>query len=162
MPLEGEYAPSPVQWVREQAELYESSDGTQAATLWDTGLPIVLLTTRGAKSSKIRKIPLMRVEHEGCYAAVASNGGFPRHPVWYFDLRAGPRVELQDGSARHEMSAREITGDEKADWWDRAVAAYPPYAEYQQATDRVIPVFILERPGECGVGHGGGEGGVVR
>ncbi|MFF1821413.1 nitroreductase family deazaflavin-dependent oxidoreductase [Kribbella sp. NPDC058245] len=144
MPLEGEYAPSPVQWVREQAELYESSDGTQAATLWDTGLPIVLLTTRGAKSGKIRKIPLMRVEHEGRYAAVASNGGFPRHPVWYFDLKTGPKVELQDGPARHEMTARELDGDEKAAWWDRAVAAYPPYAEYQQATDRVIPVFVLE------------------
>ncbi|MGW2816070.1 nitroreductase family deazaflavin-dependent oxidoreductase [Streptomyces sp. NPDC001415] len=144
MPLEGEYAPSPAQWVREQVELYESSGGTQGATLWDTGLPVVILTTRGAKSGKIRKIPLMRVEHEGRYAAVASKGGFPRHPVWYFNVKSNPHVELQDGSVRQDMTAREITGDEKAEWWERAVAAYPPYAEYQEKTDRVIPVFVLE------------------
>ncbi|WP_184574452.1 nitroreductase family deazaflavin-dependent oxidoreductase [Streptomyces zagrosensis] len=150
MPLEGEYGPSPAQWVREQVELYESSDGTQGATLRDTGLPVVILTTRGAKSGKIRKIPLMRVEHEGQYAAVASKGGFPRHPVWYFNVKADPRVQLQDGSTRQDMTAREIDGDEKAAWWERAVAAYPPYAEYQDATDRVIPVFVLEP------GHGPG------
>lgn len=144
MPLEGEYVPSPAQWVREQVELYESSDGTQGATLWDTGLPVVILTTRGAKSGKLRKIPLMRVEHEGRYAAVASKGGFPSHPVWYFNLKADPHVELQDGSVRQDMTVREITGDEKAEWWKRAVAAYPPYAEYQEKTDRVIPVFVLE------------------
>lgn len=144
MPLEGEYEPSPAQWVREQVELYESSGGTQGTTLWDTGLPVVILTTRGAKSGKIRKIPLMRVEHEGRYAAVASKGGFPRHPVWYFNVKVNPHVELQDGSMRQDMRAREITGDEKARWWERAVAAYPPYAEYQEATDRVIPVFVLE------------------
>ncbi|MEU4998545.1 nitroreductase family deazaflavin-dependent oxidoreductase [Streptomyces sp. NPDC021622] len=144
MPLEGEYVPSPAQWIRDQVELYESSDGAQGATLWDTGLPVVILTTRGAKTGKIRKIPLMRVEHEGRYAAVASKGGFPRHPVWYFNLKSDPHVELQDGPARQDMTAREITGDEKAEWWERAVAAYPPYAEYQEKTDRVIPVFVLE------------------
>ncbi|MED7951128.1 nitroreductase family deazaflavin-dependent oxidoreductase [Streptomyces sp. BE20] len=144
MPLEGEYEPGPVQWVADQVELYESSDGRQGATLWDTGLPVVILTTRGAKSGKIRKTPLMRVEHEGRYAAVASNGGFPRHPVWYFNVKSDPRVELQDGAVRRDMTVREVTGDEKAEWWDRAVAAYPPYADYQKKTDRVIPVFVLE------------------
>ena len=144
MPLEGDYEPSPAPWVREQVELYESSDGTEGGTLWDTGLPVVILTTRGATSGKIRKVPLMRVEHEGRYAAVASKGGAPLHPVWYFNLQADPRVELQDGAVRQDMTAREITGDEKAEWWDRAVAAYPAYAEYQENTDRVIPVFILE------------------
>ncbi|GAA1162672.1 deazaflavin-dependent oxidoreductase (nitroreductase family) [Kitasatospora gansuensis] len=144
MPLEGEYEPNPVQWVRDQVELYESSGGTQGLTLWDTGLPVVILTTRGAKSGKIRKSPLMRVEHEGRYAAVASNGGTPSHPVWYFNVTSHPHVELQDGPVRQDMTAREITGDEKAEWWERAVAAYPPYAEYQLKTDRVIPVFVLE------------------
>ncbi|MFE0131020.1 nitroreductase family deazaflavin-dependent oxidoreductase [Streptomyces sp. NPDC059037] len=146
MPLEGEYVPSPAQWIRDQVELYESSDGAQGATLWDTGLPVVILTTRGAKTGKIRKIPLMRVEHEGRYAAVASKGGFPRHPVWYFNLKSDPHVELQDGSVRQDMTAREITGDEKAEWWERAVAAYPTYAEYQEKAGRVIPVFVLEPP----------------
>jgi F420H(2)-dependent quinone reductase len=144
MPVDGEYEPSPARWVREQVELYESSGGTQGTTLWDTGLPVVILTTRGAKSGKIRKVPLMRVEHQGRYAAVASKGGFPRHPLWYFNVKSNPRVQLQDGTVRQDMTAREITGDEKAEWWQRAVAAYPPYAEYQQKTDRVIPVFVLE------------------
>lgn len=144
MPLEGEYEPGPVRWVREQVELYESSGGTRGLTLWDTGLPVVILTTRGARSGKIRKIPLMRVEHEGQYAAVASNGGFPTHPVWYFNITADPRVELQDGPVRQDMTAREVTGDEKAAWWARAVASYPPYAEYQAKAGRVIPVFVLE------------------
>ncbi|MEV0118871.1 nitroreductase family deazaflavin-dependent oxidoreductase [Streptomyces sp. NPDC050844] len=144
MPLEGDYVANPVQWVREQVELYESSDGVQGATLWDTGLPVVILTTRGAKTGKIRKTPLMRVEHAGRYAAVASNGGFPRHPVWYFNLKSDPHVMLQDGSVRQDMTAREITGDEKAEWWERAVAAYPPYADYQEKAGRVIPVFVLE------------------
>ncbi|MEU3601900.1 nitroreductase family deazaflavin-dependent oxidoreductase [Streptomyces sp. NPDC006798] len=144
MPLEGEYEPGPEQWVREQVELYESSNGTQGTTLWDTGLPVVIMTTRGAKTGKIRKIPLMRVEHEGRYAAVASKGGFPRHPVWYYNLKAHPDVELQDGPVRQDMAAREVHGDEKALWWERAVAAYPPYAEYQHATDRTIPLFLLE------------------
>ncbi|MFD4996909.1 nitroreductase family deazaflavin-dependent oxidoreductase [Streptomyces buecherae] len=144
MPLEGEYAPHPVRWVREQVELYEGSGGTRGATLWDTGLPVVILTTRGARSGKIRKIPLMRVEHEGQYAAVASNGGSPRHPLWYANVASDPHVELQDGAVRQDMTAREVTGEEKAAWWERAVAAYPPYAEYQEKTDRVIPVFVLE------------------
>ncbi|MEV7546944.1 nitroreductase family deazaflavin-dependent oxidoreductase [Streptomyces sp. NPDC089915] len=156
MPPEGEYDPSPAQWIREQVELYESSGGTRGTTLWDTGLPVVIVTMRGARSGRIRKIPLMRVEHEGCYAAVASKGGFPSHPDWYFNLRALPRVELQDGPRRQRMTARELAGDERARWWRRAVAAYPPYAEYQAKTDRVIPVFVLE-PGDPG---GAGSAGV--
>ncbi|MEV6755925.1 nitroreductase family deazaflavin-dependent oxidoreductase [Streptomyces sp. NPDC051214] len=148
-PLEGEYGPSPARWVREQVELYERSGGTEGGTLWDTGLPVVILTMRGAKSGKIRKVPLMRVEHEGRYAAVASKGGFPRHPVWYFNLKSDPRLELQDGSERWSMTAREVTGAEKAEWWDRAVSAYPPYAEYQEKTARVIPVLVLEHTSEA-------------
>ncbi|MFI9160898.1 nitroreductase family deazaflavin-dependent oxidoreductase [Kitasatospora aureofaciens] len=144
MPLEGEYEPSPAQWVREQVELYESSGGTQGTTLRDTGLPVVIVTMRGAKSGKIRKVPLMRVEHEGRYAAVASKGGFPHHPVWYSNLKADPHVDLQDGPERRAMTARELTGEEKDQWWQRAVAAYPPYAEYQEKAHRVIPVFVLE------------------
>ncbi|WP_328835807.1 nitroreductase family deazaflavin-dependent oxidoreductase [Streptomyces europaeiscabiei] len=144
MPLEGEYVPSPTQWVREQVELYESSGGTQGTTLLDTGLPVIVLTTRGAKSGKLRKTPLMRVEHDGRYAVVASLGGAPKHPVWYHNVKSDPQVELQDGPALQELTAREVTGDEKAEWWDRAVAAYPPYADYQKQTDREIPVFVLE------------------
>ncbi|WP_061334754.1 nitroreductase family deazaflavin-dependent oxidoreductase [Streptomyces scabiei] len=144
MPLEGEYEPSPAQWVREQVELYESSGGTRGTTLRDTGLPVIVLTTRGARSGKLRKTPLMRVEHGGRYAVVASQGGAPKHPVWYHNLKSDPLVERQDGPARQELTAREVTGDEKAEWWERAVAAYPPYAEYQEKTDREIPVFVLE------------------
>ncbi|MEU7746739.1 nitroreductase family deazaflavin-dependent oxidoreductase [Nonomuraea sp. NPDC049158] len=144
MPLEGEYEPSTAQWVREQVELYESSGGTKGTTLMDTGLPVVVLTNLGAQSGKIRKTPLMRVEHEGRYAVVASQGGAPKHPVWYFNLKAEPRVELQDGPVKQDMRAREVTGTERAEWWQRAVAAYPPYADYQEKTDREIPVFVLE------------------
>ncbi|GGI97243.1 nitroreductase family deazaflavin-dependent oxidoreductase [Streptomyces brasiliensis] len=144
MPLEGEYEPSPAEWVRNQVELYESSGGTEGTTLLDTGLPVILLTTRGAKSGKIRKTPLMRVEHGGTYAVVASQGGAPKHPVWYFNITSEPNVELQDGPVKQDMRAREVTGDEKAQWWERAVAAFPPYAEYQQKTSREIPVFVLE------------------
>ncbi|WP_371667735.1 nitroreductase family deazaflavin-dependent oxidoreductase [Streptomyces sp. NBC_00289] len=144
MPLEGEYEPSPTPWVREQVELYESSGGTKGTTLMDTGLPVILLTTLGAKSGKIRKTPLMRVEHDGRYAAVASLGGAPKHPVWYFNVLSDPRVELQDGPVKRDMRAREVTGAEKDEWWERAVAAYPDYAEYQTKTDREIPVFVLE------------------
>ncbi|TLS41776.1 nitroreductase family deazaflavin-dependent oxidoreductase [Streptomyces montanus] len=147
MPLEGEYEPSPTQWVREQVELIESSGGTKGTTLMDTGMPVILLTTRGAKSGKVRKTPLMRVEHEGAYAAVASLGGAPKHPVWYHNVLADPRVELRDGTVRQDMIAREVTGEEKALWWERAVAAYPPYADYQKKTDREIPVFVLEPAG---------------
>ncbi|MBJ7902879.1 nitroreductase family deazaflavin-dependent oxidoreductase [Streptomyces sp. NPDC003656] len=144
MPLEGEYEPSPTQWVRDQVELYEGSGGTKGTTLRDTGLPVIVLTTRGARSGKIRKTPLMRVEHDGKYAAVASVGGAPKHPVWYFNVKSDPAVELQDGPVKQDMRAREVTGAEKAEWWDRAVAAFPPYAEYQEKTDREIPVFVLE------------------
>jgi deazaflavin-dependent oxidoreductase (nitroreductase family) len=144
MPLDGEYAPSPRRWVRDQVELFESSGGTEGTTLMETGLPVVIVTNIGAKTGKVRKTPLMRVEHDGRYAAVASMGGAPKNPVWYYNLVANPRVELQDGQKRLEMIAREITGAEKAEWWERAVAAYPPYAEYQQKTTRQIPVFVLE------------------
>ncbi|MBC2868448.1 nitroreductase family deazaflavin-dependent oxidoreductase [Streptomyces mexicanus] len=144
MPLEGEYEPSPEQWVREQVELYESSGGTKGTTLLDTGLPVIVLTTRGARSGKIRKTPLMRVEHDGRYAVVASQGGAPKHPFWYFNLKADPHVELQDGPVKQDMTAREVTGAERAEWWERAVAAFPPYAEYQEKTSRQIPVFVLE------------------
>ncbi|MEU7469054.1 nitroreductase family deazaflavin-dependent oxidoreductase [Streptomyces sp. NPDC044984] len=143
MPLQGEYDPSPTQWVRNQVELYESSGGTKGTTL--QGRPVIVLTSRGAKSGKLRKTPLMRVEHEGRYAAVASLGGAPRHPVWYHNVKADPHVELQDGPAKWDMTAREVTGEEKAEWWKRAVAAFPPYADYQEKTDREIPVFVLER-----------------
>ncbi|WP_317446743.1 nitroreductase family deazaflavin-dependent oxidoreductase [Streptomyces collinus] len=156
MPLEGEYEPSPTQWVREQVELYESSGGTKGTTLRDTGLPVIVLTTRGARSGKIRKTPLMRVEHDGTYAAVASIGGAAKHPVWYFNVKADPRVELQDGPDKRDMRAREVTGAEKAQWWERAVAAFPPYADYQAKTSRVIPLFVLEPVDESGheTGHG--------
>ncbi|MCX4997426.1 nitroreductase family deazaflavin-dependent oxidoreductase [Streptomyces longwoodensis] len=144
MPLEGEYEPSPEQWVRDQVELYEGSGGTEGTTLRDTGLPVIVLTTRGARSGKIRKTPLMRVENAGRYAVVASQGGAPKHPVWYHNIKADPHVELQDGPDRRDYRAREVTGAEKAEWWERAVAAYPPYADYQTKTDREIPVFVLE------------------
>ncbi|GAA2326401.1 nitroreductase family deazaflavin-dependent oxidoreductase [Streptomyces caniferus] len=142
MPLQGEYEPSPEQWVRDQVEEYEGSGGTKGTTI--RGMPVVVLTTRGAKSGKIRKSPLMRVEHDGVYAVVASMGGAPRHPVWYHNVVADPRVELQDGPARRDMTAREVTGEEKALWWGRAVEAYPDYADYQEKTERQIPVFVLE------------------
>lgn len=142
MPLAGEYEPSPEQWVREQVEQYESSGGTEGTTM--RGKPVVVLTTKGAKSGKVRKTPLMRVEHEGTYAVVASMGGAPQHPVWYHNVVADPRVELQDGPLRQDMIAREATGEEKAVWWGRAVEAFPDYADYQKKTDREIPVFVLE------------------
>jgi len=144
MPLNGEYAPSPRSWVRDQVELFENSGGTEGTTLLDTGLPVVIVTNLGARTGKVRKTPLMRVEHGGRYAAVASLGGAPKHPVWYYNLKAHPRVELQDGAKRSDMIARELSGSERAEWWDRAVAAYPPYAEYQTKTSRQIPVFLLE------------------
>ncbi|MBA4863149.1 nitroreductase family deazaflavin-dependent oxidoreductase [Streptomyces sp. PSKA54] len=146
MPLEGKYEPSPTQWAREQVELYESSGGTEGTTM--RGKPVVVLTTRGARTGKIRKTPLMRVEHDGTYAVVASLGGAPSHPVWYHNIVADPRVELQDGPVRQDMTAREVTGKEKAVWWERAVEAWPDYAEYQKKTDRVIPVFVLEPAAE--------------
>ena len=144
MPVEGEYEPSAWAWVREHVELYESSGGARGTTLRDTGLPVVIVTNRGARSGKVRKTPVMRVEHDGRYAMVASKGGAPEHPVWYYNVQANPLVELQDGPRRQDMVAREVTGDERSEWWKRAVAAYPPYAEYQEKTAREIPVFILE------------------
>jgi deazaflavin-dependent oxidoreductase (nitroreductase family) len=142
MPIEGEYEPSPQTWVRDQVELYEGSNGAEGTTL--RGVPVIILTTRGVRSGKVRKIPLMRVEHQGVYAVVASRGGAPKHPVWYYNLVADPYVELRDHADVHDMKAREVGGEERAAWWDRAVSAWPDYAEYQKKTDREIPVFVLE------------------
>ena len=141
MPLNGDYEPSPSDWARDQAERFEASGGTEANTM--RGMPIVVLTSVGAKSGKLRKTPLMRVEHGGEYAVVASLGGAPQHPVWYHNLKANPHVEVQDGPTKRDYLAREVTGEEKAVWWERAVAAYPDYADYQQKTTREIPVFVL-------------------
>jgi deazaflavin-dependent oxidoreductase (nitroreductase family) len=142
MPLTGEYEPSPTKWVRDQVELYESSGGTKGTTI--VGKPVVLLTIRGARSGKLRKVPLMRVEHDGLYAAVASIGGAPEHPTWYFNVLANPRLELRDATMVKDVTARELHGEEKALWWARAVEAYPAYADYQKKTTREIPVFVLE------------------
>lgn len=144
MSFEGDYEPSTLPWVREQVELYEGSGGVHGTTFRDTGLPVVIITNRGARTGKLRKTPVMRVEHDGRYAAVASQGGAPAHPAWYYNLRAEPFVVLQDGPQRWDMIAREVKGEERAQWWERAVAAYPPYAEYQRKTRREIPVFVLE------------------
>jgi F420H(2)-dependent quinone reductase len=146
MTLDGEYEPSPSQWVRDQVAAYEASGGQRANTLADTGLPVVIVTTRGNKSGKIRKTPLMRVEHDGQYALVASKGGAPSHPVWYHNLVADPdAVVIQDGPEPFPVAVRQLDGDDRAQWWERAVAAYPPYAEYQERTDRTIPVFLATR-----------------
>ncbi|HEY3810751.1 MAG TPA: nitroreductase family deazaflavin-dependent oxidoreductase [Acidimicrobiales bacterium] len=146
MPIEGEYEPSPAQWVRDQVDEYERSRGQRANTLLETGLPIVIVTTRGNKSGKVRKTPLMRVEHDGVYALVASKGGAPDHPVWYYNLKAGPAaVTIQDGAEPVAVEVTEVSGPERSEWWERAVAAYPPYAEYQTKTDRQIPVFVARR-----------------
>jgi deazaflavin-dependent oxidoreductase (nitroreductase family) len=143
MVIDGEYEPSPSRWVRDQVEEYESSGGTRANTLRDTGWPIVIFTTRGNRSGKVRKTPVMRVEHDGEYALVASMGGAPENPVWYYNLRAFPEdVVLQDGPEPFDVVVRQVSGDERVQWWERAVAAYPPYAEYQTRTDREIPVFV--------------------
>jgi len=143
MPLQGEYAPSPSDWARQQAEAFEASGGAQAADF--RGKPIIVLTSIGAKTGRLRKTPLMRVEHDGVYAVVASKGGGPTHPAWYWNLKTNPHVELQDGAEKHDYLAREVSGDERAVWWGRAVEAWPDYAEYQKATERLIPVFVLER-----------------
>lgn len=142
MPLQGEYAPGAFDWAREQVEEYESSGGTKGTAL--RGMPVVIMTMKGARTGKLRKVPVMRVEHDGVYAAVASLGGAPKNPVWYNNLVANPHIELQDGPDKRDMVAREVTGDEKAIWWARAVEAYPDYADYQKKTDRQIPVFVLE------------------
>ena len=146
MPLEGEYEPSAWDWVREQVETYERTGGQEANTLRDTGLPVVIVTTRGSKTGKIRKMALMRVEHEGEYALVGSQGGRPKDPVWVHNLRADPTaVMLQDGPEPFDAVVREVTGSDRAEWWERAVAAFPPYAEYQEKTSRTIPVFVASR-----------------
>jgi len=143
MPLTGEYEPSTSAWARDQADLYEKSGGTEGTML--RGMPVVIVTSVGARSGKLRKTALMRVEHEGVYALVASLGGAPKNPVWYYNLKKDPHVELQDGPAKDDYLAREVYGDEKAIWWERSVAAYPDYADYQTKTTRPIPVFVLER-----------------
>ncbi len=142
MPLRGEYAPGTSAWAREQAEAYESSGGTKRATL--SGKPIIVITTVGAVTGKLRKTALMRVEHEGSYAVVASKGGSAKHPKWYFNLLAEPRVELQDGAVKREYLAHEATGAERATWWKRAVEVWPAYDGYQARTRRVIPVIVLD------------------
>jgi deazaflavin-dependent oxidoreductase (nitroreductase family) len=144
--IEGEYEPSAFEWVRDQVEEYERSGGTQADTLRDTGMAIIVVTMRGAKTGKVRKIALMRVEHDGEYALVGSMGGAPKDPVWVHNLRANPNeVLIQDGPEPFPVDLREVDGDERAVWWERAVAAFPNYAEYQQKTERRIPVFIAKR-----------------
>lgn len=142
MPLTGEYEPSTSEWARTQAEAFEASGGLEANTL--RGRPIIVLTSVGAKSGKLRKNALMRVEHDGVYAVVASKGGAPNPPVWYYNLKANPHVELQDGPVKRDYLAREVGGDEKATWWQRAVETWPDYDEYQRKTDRPIQVFVLE------------------
>ena len=141
MPLTGEYEPSAAGWARDQVELYERSGGTDGTDL--RGRPVIILTSVGAKSGKIRKTPLMRVEHDGEYAVVASLGGAPQNPVWYHNLTVNPHVELQDGPVRKDYQAREVHDTERAAWWQRAVATWPDYAEYQKSTTRTVPVFVL-------------------
>jgi deazaflavin-dependent oxidoreductase (nitroreductase family) len=146
--LQGDYEPSPWQWVRDQVSEYEASGGERAKTLRDTDMPVIVVTSRGAKSGKVRKNPLMRVEHNGQYALVASKGGTPENPEWYHNLVAHPgEITIQDGSAPFAVTVRELSGDERATWWQRAVAAYPPYEEYQQNTTRQIPVLVATRAG---------------
>lgn len=142
MPLTGEYEPSTSEWAREQAELFESSNGHEGNLM--RGMPVIVLTTVGAKSGKLRKTALMRVEHDGNYAVVASLGGGPKHPVWYYNIVAKPHVELHDVGSKRDFLAREVAGEEKALWWERAVAAFPDYEKYQAKTEREIPVFVLE------------------
>jgi F420H(2)-dependent quinone reductase len=146
MPITGEYEPSSWEWVRDQVEEYERSGGTRANTLLDTGMPVIIVTTRGNKSGKVRKMALMRVEHGGQYGLVASMGGAPTNPVWYNNLKAHPtEVVIQDGPDPFDAEVRELEGDERSEWWTRAVAAYPPYAEYQENTTRLIPVLLASR-----------------
>ena len=142
MPLTGEYEPGTSAWSRQQTEIYEATNGEQGGDL--RGRSVIVLTSVGAKTGKLRKTALMRVEHDGVYAVVASLGGAPKNPAWYQNLKANPHVELQDGATRRDYAAREVTGDEKATWWKRAVEAWPDYATYQARTDRQIPVFVLD------------------
>lgn len=141
MPLTGEYEPSAFDFSRDQVDLYERSGGTAGTD--NQGKPVVVLTSVGAKSGKLRKTPLMRIEHDGQYAVVASLGGAPKHPVWYYNVTANPHVELQDGPQKKDYEAREVHGDEYATWWERAVAAWPDYAEYKKKTTRTMPIFVL-------------------
>ena len=145
MPIEGEYEPSPQQWVRDQVAEYEASGGQRANELFDTGMQVVIVAMHGNKSGKVRKIALMRVEHDGEYALVGSQGGLPTHPHWVHNLRADPHVTIQDGPEPHDYVVRELEGDERGDWWRRSAQAYPPYDEYQERTERVIPVFLASR-----------------
>ncbi len=142
MNFDGEYAPSPYDRARNQVEEYESSGGTRGTT--NQGKPVVILTTRGARTGKVRKTPLMRVEHLGQYAVVASKGGAPEHPVWFHNIKKHPEVQLQDGPAKADYVARELDGDEREEWWDRAIDVWPDYVNYTKRTDRLIPVFVLE------------------
>jgi deazaflavin-dependent oxidoreductase (nitroreductase family) len=142
VPIYGEYAPSSAKWARDQVEEYERSGGQRANTLLDTGLPVVIVTTKGRRSGKVRKFPVMRVEHDGSYAVVASKGGAPENPVWYYNLKAYPHVMVQDGPDAKDFDVRELSGAERDEWWERAVEAYPAYAEYQTKTTRRIPVFL--------------------
>ena len=141
MTIAGEYVPSTSTWVRDQVERIEAEGTTRAVSI--QGLPVVLLTMLGV-SGKVRKVPLMRVEHEGVYAAVASQGGAPKHPKWYANIRKHPELDLQDADRTWSVRARELSGAEREQWWERCVAAFPPYADYQTRTDRLIPVFVLE------------------
>lgn len=143
MPLQGEYEASPSEWVRNQVAAYEASGGQEANTIMDR--PIVVITSRGHRSGKLRKNPVMRVEHDGTYAAVASKGGAPEHPEWFHNFVADPVVDLQDGAEPATYTARLASGEERSTWWERAVAAFPQYAEYQKGTDREIPVFVLDK-----------------
>ena len=146
MTLDDDYKPSEWDWVRNQVDLYERSGGTEGLTLFDTGLPVVIVTMRGHKSGRVRKAPVMRVEHDGRYAIVASKGGDPKHPGWYYNLAAHPdEVRIQDGTEVFDVTVKEIDGEERKTWWERAVEAYPPYADYQRNTTRRIPVFVATR-----------------
>jgi deazaflavin-dependent oxidoreductase (nitroreductase family) len=148
MPLQGEYAPLPrAAWVREQIETWERTNGQEGNTLRQTGMPVVIVVNRGAKSGKLHRTPLMRVEHQGTYLAVGSKGGAPKDPAWVKNIRTHPEVEVWDRSERGVYTVREIDGEEREQWWERAVAAYPPYAQYQTKTDRLIPLFVLEPAG---------------
>jgi deazaflavin-dependent oxidoreductase (nitroreductase family) len=145
--IEGTYVPSTSDWVAEQVAAYEASGGTEANTLRDTGIPVIIVTMRGRASGNVRKIALMRVEHEGSYALIASKGGAPDNPEWYHNLVADPDIMVQDGPEPFATTCRLVSGDERRAWWDRGVAVFPNYAEYQAKTDREIPVFVTEPAG---------------